>query len=119
MCSLPRMVEQPKPVPYSTPITAGRAAAEARREASRFRQGIQECVLEDLRVVLGKDSPDLAEIEEAAERLWSVPEAPCDPGPVMEMVERQAEAHARLQELLSGVRERLAAAGASTRQAQG
>ncbi len=94
----------------------GRAAEEARREASRFREGIQACLLEDLRVILGKDSSDLAEIEEAAERLWSVPEAPCDPWPVEQMAERQSEAHARLQELLSGVRERLAAAGLSTRQ---
>ncbi len=94
----------------------GRAAEEARHEAVQFREGVQQCVLEDLRVILGKDSPDLAEIEAAAERLWLVPEAPCDPWPVMEMVERQAEAHDRLQGLLSEVRERLAAAGLSTRQ---
>lgn len=93
----------------------GKAAEEARHEAARFREGLKERVLEDLRVILGEDRPDLAEIERAAERLWSVPEASCDPGPVVDMAERQAEAHARLQELLVEVRERLATAGLNTR----
>lgn len=97
----------------------GRAAEKARHEAARFREGVQQCVLEDLRVILGGDSSDLAEIECAAERLWSVPEAPCDPWPVEQMVERQAEAHARLQRLLAEVRERLAAAGVNTLQTPG
>ena len=87
------------------------AAAAAGREASRFRALVMEEVLPDLHLILDVEDPALASIEEAAERLWSVPEAGCDAGPVMEMARRQAEAHARLQNLLSEVKRQLDEAG--------